>query len=720
MALAVLASSPAIAEIEDAGDPEADAGVEAAPTPMRNIEEVDLADLLGVVVSASKKEQRVEDAPAIIEIITAEKIAARGYLTVAEAVADVPGIYVVDDHFIPNIGVRGVNAGQRSWSRILKVLIDGQPVSYRNEGANWTGLELIPLSAVQRIEVLRGPASALFGADAFLGVINIITRTGPSIGGGRVEVRGHLLNYNPGVSGEGVAGGEVGTVQFLASATAGRLDRSGLTVPSTYPNFKPERYQAPDGVARRTRDDVAVPVSAYGKLELTNTLGTFSLSSHFQQLTSGANFEDWQTLPLEPSTLAQHNLFVRGQWSAPSKGTHGFHTSIAFATGEYHPDDHLELGDPVKFYQRRSAYRALDVNLEYSFTPSEENGLRAGVDFSYEWHNLLRYVTVLKEDTGIFKKGEVIPLGTRRTLFLPFLGAYLQGTWAPLERLLLTVGGRVDAYQSEGTFEVVPSARAAAVWRFTRGVTAKVLYGRSFKSPSPLLRYAPGGLGVTDILGNPQLQPETADTVEVGGTFAPASLPISAQGAAFFTSISNFSEFVNAGQNFIARNTRTATTAGFELEATYHASFADFSAHYAFAGATRPFDSTSFFASTDDAETGLVRLPLYPEHVLRASVTAPIERLYLQLYVSAGYVSERRASDTSILANNRRVYTLRAWAPVDVALSSHNVRLLGKRETKVMLKVTDVLNQRAPEPGFGGADVPALGRQWMLSLSQEW
>ena len=56
------------------------------------------------------------------------------------------------------------------------MLIDGHSVAFHSTGGNWLGPELVPLSAIERIEIVRGPASALFGADAFLGVINIKTR----------------------------------------------------------------------------------------------------------------------------------------------------------------------------------------------------------------------------------------------------------------------------------------------------------------------------------------------------------------------------------------------------------------------------------------------------------------------------------------------------------------------------------------------------------------
>ena len=68
-----------------------------------------------------------------------------------------------------------MTGGLGAESGVIKVMIDGRSVAYRTTSGNWLGVELIPLESVAQIEIIRGPASALYGADAFLGVVNIIT-----------------------------------------------------------------------------------------------------------------------------------------------------------------------------------------------------------------------------------------------------------------------------------------------------------------------------------------------------------------------------------------------------------------------------------------------------------------------------------------------------------------------------------------------------------------
>src|SRR4029453_15348628 len=98
-----------------------------------------------------------------------------GFRSIAEGLSHLLGFYVIDDHTLPNLAVRGSSGGLSSESSIVKVLINGHSVAFSSTGGNWLGPELIPLSSIERVEIIRGPASALYGADAFPGALNIPT-----------------------------------------------------------------------------------------------------------------------------------------------------------------------------------------------------------------------------------------------------------------------------------------------------------------------------------------------------------------------------------------------------------------------------------------------------------------------------------------------------------------------------------------------------------------
>src|SRR3954454_25039901 len=171
--------------------------VAVAPSPARAADpddsvagvgdlDLDLKTLLDPpadVWAATKTTQSRDDAPAVVTTVTRDQIAAWGYRSLAEVLSNLLGFYVVDDHVSPNLAVRGISGGLYADSSVVKILVDGNPIAFRSTGGNGLGPELIPLSAVERIEVVRGPASALFGADAFLGVVNIRTPTGKTVDG---------------------------------------------------------------------------------------------------------------------------------------------------------------------------------------------------------------------------------------------------------------------------------------------------------------------------------------------------------------------------------------------------------------------------------------------------------------------------------------------------------------------------------------------------------
>src|SRR3954454_1781523 len=151
------------------------AGAASGQTPAESVDDLDLVKLLNVEVqTATKTAESQDEAPAVIQVVTHADIVRWGSQTIGEVLQHVQGFYLIDDHILPDVGVRGMTGGLGSESSVIKVMIDGRSVAYRTTSGNWLGTELVPLESVAQIEIIRGPASALYGADAFLGVVNII------------------------------------------------------------------------------------------------------------------------------------------------------------------------------------------------------------------------------------------------------------------------------------------------------------------------------------------------------------------------------------------------------------------------------------------------------------------------------------------------------------------------------------------------------------------
>ncbi len=138
----------------------------------------DEVDLGKTVVTASGFEQNIIDAPASISVISAEELNKKSYTNVMDAVRNIPGVYVSGGGDSQEIRIRGMTGDYTLY------MIDGKPLSAgRNVNTNGTAsgtqdLALPPLSAIERIEIIRGPMSSLYGADAMGGVVNIITKDG--------------------------------------------------------------------------------------------------------------------------------------------------------------------------------------------------------------------------------------------------------------------------------------------------------------------------------------------------------------------------------------------------------------------------------------------------------------------------------------------------------------------------------------------------------------
>ncbi len=139
-----------------------------------DVMDMSLEDLLKVeITTASKKPEKVVDIPASVVIVTRADIEKYGYQTLAEVLENIPGLYQTDDYFTQNFGVRGF------WTiipqRNIIILVNGVAQTDGLTSGNWLQQINLPVEAIDRIEVVRGPMSVMYGTGAFFGVINIKT-----------------------------------------------------------------------------------------------------------------------------------------------------------------------------------------------------------------------------------------------------------------------------------------------------------------------------------------------------------------------------------------------------------------------------------------------------------------------------------------------------------------------------------------------------------------
>ncbi|NQV13839.1 TonB-dependent receptor plug domain-containing protein [bacterium] len=155
-----------------------------------NVEDSDLASLealLNIKVStASKYEQFSYEAPASISIVTSDDIRAYGYRTLDELLNTIRGFYISNDRNYEYVGVRGFSRPSDYNNRTL-FLLNGHSLNESVYGSAPFGTYFgLDLRLVDRVEIIRGPGSALYGTSAMFAVINVITRDGNTIGWHRI------------------------------------------------------------------------------------------------------------------------------------------------------------------------------------------------------------------------------------------------------------------------------------------------------------------------------------------------------------------------------------------------------------------------------------------------------------------------------------------------------------------------------------------------------
>ncbi len=701
-------------------------GPRAEVMSLPDLEALSLEEILNIqVVSATKTAGGLLEAPAAMSVLRGSDLTLYGYQSVAEALQHVLGFYVVDDHILPNVGVRGVPGGLFSQSSAIKVMIDGRSVAFLPTSGNWLGPELLPLSAVERIEIIRGPASALYGADAFLGVVNIVTRqaievNGAIVQGGVIPALEDRDDKRLGGDGEATVGFAYRGLELLLAARVHEEDRSGLKLPPSSPAPHLPSYAHLDDSAR---DLVLSSRVGYAKLELALD-HEWKLSSfgHFSEIERGGAFSPWAQLTYgrdadgrrHETTIALYRAaaglgldFVRGD-------SLRFSLWARYLCGGPTEDDRIETGDSDIFYVRRKfGYRGADGAAELSYQPVERLTIVAGLEALFFEQQLPSNLRILTADTSGYAAGDVVESASQRQGVQDFrnAGAYAQALWEALPSTLnFTAGLR---YDHNSIYHSQLSGRAALVYNVLPELVAKLLYGNAFKAPSPELLYAlplrPG-----DILGNPDLSPQRVHTVEGQLSYRFAQHFLATTGLAY-SYLLNKAEFVQQGLNRMAENVARAATLSWESELRVDRQ--DKLGGYA------SFEFVAARWNRGDPATYQTRLlgsesSIYPPYQARLGAYGRLPELPLRASAEAVCVGPRRASEMNILERGAP-YELDTYVRLDATVSTVGLELIGKRETRVSLFGKNLLGTTGPDPGYAGVDYPLAPRTIMLQLAQE-
>jgi len=494
---------------------------------------------------ATGSRQPVGKAPAVATVVTAADIKAMGATDLDEVLETVPGLHVARSTlgFNPIYTFRGIYSATNP--QVL-VLINGIPVTNMFQGDRNRGWAGMPVQAIGRIEVIRGPGSALYGADAFAGVINIITKTKQDIDGTEGGFRAGSFDTYDGwaLHGSTWAGFDVAAMVEVHQTEGARsiveadsqtaLDRALGTHASLAPgpvNLQRNNLDARIDLSRdhwrirgglQSRSDRG---SGIGVAQALDPVNRYRSDRWNADLTyQNPEFADgWEVMGqlsyFDTSQVLQRNLTLFPAGTRLPIGANGqidFVSPVGLVT---FPNGYI--GNPEVWERHARA------NLSAVYRGFSGHTLRFGAGFNY--YNLYRAHE--SKNFGLDPAtGQPIPFmagpplidvsGTTKAFLTPrdrkntFF--FVQDEWKFARDWALTAGMRYDRYSDFG--ETV-NPRAALVWETRYDLTTKLMYGAAFRAPSFGELYI---LNNPATLGNPGLKPETLDSIELAFDYRPS------------------------------------------------------------------------------------------------------------------------------------------------------------------------------------------------------
>ncbi|MFT4019902.1 MAG: TonB-dependent receptor [Acinetobacter sp.] len=443
-----------------------------------------------IVVSAAGYEQAIADAPASITVIDREELDKRNYSDITEVLNDVPGVTITGSGSTLDVSIRGMAP------KYTLFLVDGRKQDSRTTRPNGDdfGLEkgiLPPLQSVERIEVIRGPMSSLYGSDAMGGVVNIITKKVPHKWTGSYDVSTTVQDHRD-------AGDSVDTNIYLAGplaknlamqVSAGYYNRDEDNIIGGFKGTKRERINSKFTYVLNDKHDLALGI------ETSKQIGE----------------ETEKTVDMTAS-----NPDVRGKLR--------MYRDVFSLTHHGQFTDNLSSTSYIQYDQSKTPDRenkvmtAQNGNVRVN-QPIETETLSANTQWNWLLgDHTLSFGAYFKDEQLFDKATNLNVSGNVSSEFSRWSSAlFLEDTWALLDNLNVTAGLRWDQDEQYGSHF---SPRLYAVYHFNSNITFKGGVTTGYKQPD--LREAADGFwqvsgrGRNIILGNPDLKPEQSTTYEFG------------------------------------------------------------------------------------------------------------------------------------------------------------------------------------------------------------
>lgn len=436
-----------------------------------------VTELNPLVVTASRSEHSLADAPASVSVITAEQIKARGAGNLLEALRGVPGLSLNGRQ----VGGRKTLSIRGAEDRHTLVLIDGRRISSTDDTIGHSDYQYgwVAMEQIERIEVVRGPMSALYGSEAVGGVINIITRKGGQQWHGGASVRGEL-GEGPAGDGHQMSASASGPLGEWFDLALGVEDRRRAPTP------RPENKATSD-IEGQDRQ------SGNLRLGFTPSEGQRLQLDMLRSEETRRRHEQNTRLPARPYYLDTYDLQRRQDALTWQADWSLLRSELRYSEAEFEVNN-KRSNNIAPTRPQRLEDRVWDGNL--AFALGDSHSLTLGAERREEF----------LENAGLTG-------GSDSALHKAL---YVQDEIALADDWALTLGTRLDHHAIFGSES---SPRAYLVWRASPELTIKGGYGEAFRAPT-LKQISPnyvGAEGPHTFLGNADIQPETSRSWEIGG-----------------------------------------------------------------------------------------------------------------------------------------------------------------------------------------------------------
>jgi outer membrane receptor protein involved in Fe transport len=617
------------------------------------------------VYTASRHLQSVEEAPASVTLITAKDIQEHGYRTLAAILQTVRGFFVTNDRNYSSLGVRGFLRPGDYNTRIL-LLVDGHRLNDNIYDQAMIGTEFpIDVDLIERIEIIRGPVSSLYGSNALFGVINIFTKRYRDLPGLQLAYAAASFNTEQGrVS----YGGQLGALELLVSGSFyGSRGHNSLF----YPVF--DTPATNNGIASHTDDDQvasALATISFRNLTLRSIYGTrdkgIPTGSYGTVFDNPGNrtrdTHGYLDLQYEHTFADSLNALVRVFYDRYAYHGTYVYPSLSVA-GQLSPEQ--DFGDG----------RWSGAELQVTKTVLHWNRLVSGFEFR---DNFLQKQNTYDLNPYTFEFND------RRKSYVA--AVYLQDEITFNKYLALNAGMRYDYYS---TTQNSIDPRVALIYRPAHETAIKLMYGDAFRIPNDYEKY----YAVPPDIANPALKPERIWTTEmVWEQQLRAHLSLST--SLFYSRMQDLITQVGTeDQSLVYRNLQQVNSSGAEMELRGEIpGWPEWLASYS-------------FQETRDSQTNQF-LNNSPRSLAKLNVTEKLPKTNLLTSIDAQYRSRIEALQGGTISP----FTLLNVTILDRKLGKHG---------DLSASVYNVLDKRYSDPAPGSnlqQSIPQDGRNFRAQL----